>query len=132
DTFVPDAKGARQIVAAAIADGRKWLEPVEIKHLLETYDIAMVPTYAATDVEQAVGYANEVFAQGSTVVLKIMSRDIVHKSDVGGVVLNLTTPDAVRTATSDILARARKLRPEARIEGVIVQAMVVKVKAREL
>ncbi|OAF01184.1 GCN5 family acetyltransferase [Bradyrhizobium centrolobii] len=132
DTFVPDAKTARQIVAGAIADGRKWLEPVEIKHLLEAYDIAMVPTYAATDVEQAVAYANEIFAQGATVVLKVMSRDIVHKSDVGGVVLNLTTPDAVRAAATDILARARKLRPEARISGVIVQAMVVKAKAREL
>ena len=132
DTFVPDVAAAKQIVDAAIADGRQWLEPVEIKHLLEAYDIAMVPTYAAADVEQAVAYADEMFAQGATVVLKIMSRDIVHKSDVGGVVLNLTTPEAVRAAATDILARAKKLRPEARIEGVIVQAMVVKAKAREL
>ncbi|WP_171257328.1 acetate--CoA ligase family protein, partial [Acinetobacter baumannii] len=108
---------------------RKWLDPVEIKHLLGCYDIAMVPTYAAADAEQAVACANEIFAQGATVVLKIMSRDIVHKSDVGGVVLNLTTPPAVRAAAADILARARKLRPEARIDGVIVQAMVVKPKA---
>jgi acetyltransferase len=132
DTFVPDVQAARQIVTTAVADGRKWLEPVEIKHLLEAYDIAMVPTYAAADIEQAVAYANEIFAQGATVVLKIMSRDIVHKSDVGGVVLNLTTPDAVRAAATDILARAKKLRPEARISGVIVQTMVVKAKAREL
>src|SRR5579864_3716052 len=61
-----------------------------------------------------------------------MSRDIVHKSDVGGVVLNLTSPDAVRAATADIIARAKALRPEARISGVIVQAMVVRPKAREL
>lgn len=132
DTFVPDVAAARQIVATAIADGHKWLEPVEIKRLLGCYDIAMVPTYAAADVEQAVAYADEIFAQGATVVLKIMSRDIVHKSDVGGVVLNLTTPDAVRAAAVDILARANKLRPEVRIDGVIVQAMVVKAKAREL
>jgi acetyltransferase len=132
DSFAPDAEAARKIVADAIADGRMWLEPVEIKRLLEAYDIAMVPTYAATDIEQAVGYAREIFAQGATVVLKIMSRDITHKSDVGGVVLNLTTPEAVRTAAADILARARRLRPEARISGVIVQAMVVKAKAREL
>lgn len=132
DTFVPDVAAARQIVAAAIADSRQWLEPVEIKNLLGCYDIAMVPTYVAADVEQAVAYADEIFAQGATVVLKIMSRDIVHKSDVGGVVLNLTTPAAVRGAAVDILARAKKLRPEARIDGVIVQAMVVKAKAREL
>ena len=94
--FAPDIGDARQIVAAAIADGRQWLDPVEIKRLLEAYEIAMVPTFAAADAEQAVAHAEALFAQGATVVLKIMSRDIVHKSDVGGVVLNLTNADAVR------------------------------------
>ncbi|HMJ42772.1 MAG TPA: bifunctional acetate--CoA ligase family protein/GNAT family N-acetyltransferase [Pseudolabrys sp.] len=130
--FAPDVDTARQIVAAALADGRHWLDPVEIKRLLQAYDIPMVPTFAVVDAEQAVGHAATLFAQGATVVLKIMSRDIVHKSDVGGVVLNLTSADAVRKATADILARARALRPEARISGVIVQAMMVRPKAREL
>jgi acetyltransferase len=130
--FAPDVDTARQIVAAALADGRHWLDPVEIKRLLQAYDIPMVPTFAAVDAEQAVAHAATLFAQGETVVLKIMSRDIVHKSDVGGVVLNLTSADAVRKATADILARARALRPEARISGVIVQAMMVRPKAREL
>ena len=130
--FVPDIDAARQIVIAALSDGRRWLDPIEIKRLLEAYEIAMVPTFAAADPEQAVAHASSLFAQGATVVLKIMSRDIVHKSDVGGVVLNLTSPDAVRAATTDILARAKALRPEARISGVIVQAMVVRPKAREL
>ena len=130
--FAPDTAAARKIVSAAIDDGRQWLDPVEIKNLLEAYEISMVPTFAADDVDQAVAYAEALFAQGATVVLKIMSRDIVHKSDVGGVVLNLTNADAVRSAAADILARARKLRPEARISGVIVQAMVVRQKAREL
>ena len=130
--FIPDIDAARQIVGAALADGRQWLDPVEVKRLLEAYEIAMVETFAAADAEQAVVHASAIFAQGATVVLKIMSRDIVHKSDVGGVVLNLTTPDAVRSATADILARAKALRPEARIAGVIVQAMMVRPKAREL
>ena len=130
--FAPDIDTARGIIAAALADGRQWLDPVEIKRLLEAYEIPMVPTFAAADAEQAVARASAIFAQGDTVVLKIMSRDIIHKSDVGGVVLNLTSPDAVRAATADILARAKKLRPEARISGVIVQAMVVRPKAREL
>jgi acetyltransferase len=130
--FAPDIDTARGIVSSALADGRQWLDPVEIKRLLEAYDIAMVPTFAAADAEQAVAYASEIFAQGDTVVLKIMSRDIVHKSDVGGVVLNLTSADAVRAAMGEILARAKALRPEARISGVIVQSMVVRPKAREL
>ncbi|HTO66531.1 MAG TPA: bifunctional acetate--CoA ligase family protein/GNAT family N-acetyltransferase [Bradyrhizobium sp.] len=132
DAFSPDVVTAKQIVAGAIADDRHWLDPVEVKQLLEVYGIAMVPTFAAANVDEAVGYATELFARGATVVLKIMSRDIVHKSDVGGVVLNLTTPEAVRAAATDILARAKALRPEARIGGVIVQAMVVRAKAREL
>jgi acetyltransferase len=130
--FAPDADAAREIVAAALADGRQWLDPLEIRRLLEAYEIAMVPTYAAADAGQAAAHALALFAQGATVVLKIMSRDIVHKSDVGGVVLNLTSADAVRAATADILARAKALRPEARISGVIVQAMMVRPKAREL
>jgi len=130
--FAPDIATARNIVAGALAEARHWLDPVEVKRLLESYEIAMVPTFAAADAEQAVAHASSLFAQRATVVLKIMSRDIVHKSDVGGVVLNLTSPEAVRTATADIMARARALRPEARLAGVIVQAMVVRPKAREL
>jgi acetyltransferase len=130
--FAPDSGTARQIVTAALADGRQWLDPVEISRLFEAYGIPMVPTFRAADAEQAVAHASPLLAQGATVVIKIMSRDIVHKSDVGGVVLNLTSPDAVRAATVDILARAKSLRPKARIAGVIVQTMVVQPKAREL
>jgi acetyltransferase len=130
--FAPDSNAALRIVAAALADGRQWLDPIEVARLFETYQIPMVPTFAAADAEQAVAHASALFAQGVTVALKIMSRDIIHKSDVGGVVLNLTSVDAVRAATADILARAKALRPEARISGVIVQAMVVRPKAREL
>ena len=117
---------------AALADGRQWLDPVEIARLLEAYQIPMVPTFAAADVEQAVAHASALFAQGSAVALKIMSRDIVHKSDIGGVILDLTNADAVRSATADILARAKALRPEARISGVVVQAMAARPRAREL
>jgi acetyltransferase len=131
-TFMPDTDQARQIVATALANGRRWLDPVEIARLFEVYQIPMVPTFAAVDAGQAVARASALFAQGATVVLKILSPDIVHKSDVGGVVLNLTSADAVRKATADILARAKSLRPQARIAGVMVQAMVVRPKAREL
>jgi acetyltransferase len=130
--FAPDTEAARRVVAGALADDRQWLDPIEIKRLFDAYDIPTVPTYAAADAEQAVAHASAIFAQGSTVVLKIMSRDIVHKSDVGGVVLNLTSAEAVRSATSDILARAKAMRPDARISGVMVQAMVLRPKAREL
>jgi acetyltransferase len=123
---------ARRIVDAAVADGRQWLGPVEVRRLLDAYEIPMVPTFAAADADEAAAHAAPLFAAGATVVLKINSRDIVHKSDVGGVVLNLTNDDAVRAAAAGILARAKSMRPEARISGVVVQAMVVRQKAREL
>jgi acetyltransferase len=130
--LTPDIEAARKVVTAALADARHFLDPVEIKQLFDAYDIAMVPTFAAADAERAVAHAATLFAQGATVVLKILSRDIVHKSDVGGVALNLTNADAVRTATAEILARAKALRPEAQISGVMVQQMVLRPKAREL
>ena len=130
--FVPDVAAARAIVQAAVAEGRRWLDPGEVKRLLDAYQIDMVPTLEAADPEQAVALARSLFAQGNKVVLKVLSRDITHKSDVGGVVLNLATAAEVRTAATDILARARKLRPEAKLAGVLVQPMVLRAKAREL
>ena len=65
-------------------------------------------------------------------VVKVLSHDISHKSDVGGVVLNLTNAEAVRTAAVDILQRAKAMAPRARIAGVTVQPMIVRPKAREL
>jgi acetyltransferase len=130
--FARDSDAARKIVVAALADDRQWLDPVEIARLFEAYQIPMVPTLAAADAEQAVVYASALFAENSAVALKIMSRDIVHKSDIGGVVLNLTNADAVRSAAADILARAKALRPGARISGIVVQAMAIRPRAREL
>jgi len=131
-SFAPNEAAARRIVTDALAEGRRWLGPVEIKQMLEAYGIQMVPTFAAADVDEAVQLASRLFAQGATVVLKILSPDIVHKSDVGGVVLNLTSPEAVRVAANEIISRATSLRPEAQISGVIVQAMGIRSKAREI
>ena len=130
--FVPDVETARGLIATALKDGRTWLDPVEVSRLLEAYHIRMVPTLAAADAEQAAELASPFLARGEPVVLKILSRDITHKSDVGGVVLNLMSVDAVRAATAEILARARAKQPDARLSGVIVQPMVVRPKAREL
>ncbi|MFO1107981.1 MAG: bifunctional acetate--CoA ligase family protein/GNAT family N-acetyltransferase [Bradyrhizobium sp.] len=130
--FVPDVTAARAIVQAAVAEGRRWLDPPEVKRLLDAYRIDMVPTLEAVDANQAVVLAESLFAQGSKVVLKVLSREITHKSDVGGVELNLATAEEVRTAATNILERARKLRPDAKLAGVLVQPMVLRAKAREL
>ncbi|MBX9710388.1 MAG: bifunctional acetate--CoA ligase family protein/GNAT family N-acetyltransferase [Xanthobacteraceae bacterium] len=132
DKFIPDVKTARRLVENVVAEGRQWLDPIEVMQLFDAYQIPIVRTYAAANAEEAAMHAASCFAKGQAVVLKILSRDIPHKSDVGGVVLNLTNADAVRAVTADILARARVKRPEAHLSGVIVQPMVRKQNAREL
>ncbi|MBI5129456.1 MAG: bifunctional acetate--CoA ligase family protein/GNAT family N-acetyltransferase [Rhodopseudomonas palustris] len=130
--FDPDTEAARAVVEKALAEGRSWLDPIEVGALFAAYQIPMVPTLAAADADAAVAWAEPFLAQGVTVVVKVMSRDITHKSDVGGVVLNLTSAEAVRAAADEILARASKLRPKARLDGVMVQPMIMRRKAREL
>jgi acetyltransferase len=130
--FAPDVATARQIVATALADGRQWLDPIEIGQLFACYAIPVVRTVLAVDADAAGAAAVPFLAESGAVVVKIQSRDIIHKSDVGGVRLNLTTQQAVRAAAGEIIDRARAARPDARIAGVTVQPMVVRPKAREL
>ena len=130
--FNPDLARARRILESAIAEDRKWLDPIEANQVLESYSIASVPAFFARAPEEAASVAAPLLAQGSPVVVKILSPDIIHKSDVGGVRLNLTSERAVYQAMSDILARAQDLRPSARITGVTIHPLVIRPKAREL
>jgi acetyltransferase len=82
--------------------------------------------------DEAAAVAAPLLAGGSTVVAKILSADIVHKSEVGGVRLNLTSEAAVRSAVSEMMTRARTAMPQARIDGVTIHPMIIRPKAREL
>src|SRR6185312_6447021 len=130
--FEPNVKAARQVVDRTLGEGRTWLDPVEIAALFEAYSIPMVPTLAADDPDEAAARAEPFLADGLAVAVKILSRDITHKSDVGGVVLGLATKVAVRNAAIDVITRAKRVRPEARIDGVMIQPMIVRPGAREL
>ena len=130
--FVPDVAAARGIVQGAVADGRAWLDPMEIAALFRAYAIPIVTTILARTPDDAADAARPLVAAGNTIVVKIQSRDIVHKSDVGGVRLNLTSVDAVRSAAAEVIANARAAKPQARITGVTIQPMIVRPKAREL
>jgi acetyltransferase len=132
ESFTPDLASAREILRSAIAAGRKWLDPIEITSLLGAYGIPIVPALLARNPDEAALVAAPLLANGSTVAAKILSPDIVHKSEVGGVRLNLTSEGAVRAAVADILARARAAKPDARIVGVTIHPMIVRPKAREL
>jgi acetyltransferase len=119
-------------VAKACAEGRKWLDPLEASAVLRAYGIATVETILACSPEEAAAAAAPLLNAGQSLVAKIMSRDIVHKSDVGGVRLNLTSAQAVHTAVAEIIASAKRVRPDAKIMGVTLQPMIVRPKAHEL
>lgn len=124
-----DRAGARALVAAAMTEGRVWLTELESKRLLSAYGIPVVDSSRATTPEDAVAAAARC---GFPVALKILSPDITHKTDVGGVALNLDSPAAVKAAADAMLARVRSLKPEAHIDGFSVQAMAKRPGAHEL
>ena len=132
EDFSPDVALARTLVDSALDAGQTWLDPLATTQLLAAYGISMAPLWRADDADDAARIAAPLLAEGATVAVKILSPDIPHKSDVDGVRLNLANADAVREAAAGILRRARERRPEARIEGVLVQPTVLRPKAREL
>lgn len=108
------------IIDKAKSEGRTLLTEVESKAILEEAGIPTAKARLARSAQEAAKAAKEV---GFPVVLKIVSPDITHKSDVGGVKLDLKTADEVTAAYEEIVAAAKKAQPNARIDGVAVQKM---------
>jgi acetyltransferase len=130
--FSPDVATARRVVQDALQADKAWLDPIEVAELLAAYAIPAAPVALARDPDEAAQAAVGLLAGGQTVVVKILSPDIIHKSEVGGVRLNLTSTQAVAQAAGDILARATTMKPEARITGVTIHPMMLRPKAPEL
>ncbi len=125
-----DAAAVAAVVAQALAEGREWLSEPEAKAVLAACGVPVVGTrVVAPDAQAAVAAAREV---GLPAVLKILSPQITHKSDVGGVALHLETEAAVADAAARMLARVARLRPDATVQGFTVQAMVRRPRALEL
>jgi len=112
---------AKKLIGRALATGRTLLTEVESKELLSLYGIPIVPTRVARTADEAVAYAAEF---GYPVVLKVYSKTITHKTDVGGVKLDLANAAAVRKAFRSIQASVGSKAGEKAFEGVTVQPMV--------
>ena len=125
----PDRATAERIIAGALADRRSILTEPEAKAVIAAFGIPTVPTEAAQDEAEAVAAAERL---GYPVALKILSRDITHKSDVGGVRLALDSGDAVARAAREMRQRVTQLRPDARIDGFTVSRMIRRPDAYEL
>ncbi len=129
DALAPDAAAARAIVEKALLEKRSMLSEPEAKAVLRAYGIPTVETRIVRDISEATGAAAQL---GFPVVLKILSPDISHKSDVGGVALDIGTPQMLIDAATKMLARVRELRPEAVVQGFSVQTMIRRPHACEL
>jgi len=129
DLISIDGTKANAIIDEVLADDRTVLTEPEATAILAAYDIPTVASTTASDPGDAGRAAKEL---GFPVVLKILSRDISHKSDVGGVRLNLTSSDAVVQAAEEMLASVRDAAADARIDGFNVQRMIRRGDAHEL
>ncbi|HEX6977864.1 MAG TPA: bifunctional acetate--CoA ligase family protein/GNAT family N-acetyltransferase [Alphaproteobacteria bacterium] len=127
--FETNPAEARTAITAALSEGREWLSPAEVRHVLASYGITAVKSRTAGTPEEVARCAVEI---GGPVALKIVSPDILHKSDVGGVMLDLATPDEAREAARVMIDRIRRLKPGARITGFTVEEMIRRPHAHEL
>jgi acetyltransferase len=112
---------AQDILTIAHAAGKQALDAAEALPLLEAYGLRAPQSYLALDPNDAAAFADRI---GYPVALKVISPDILHKSDIGGVIVGAQDETAVREGFEAILARAKAADPEARIRGIQVQEMV--------
>ena len=118
--FTVDTARVRDIFARARATGRTFLPEVEALAVLEAYGFPMLPHGLAGTEDEAAALVEKF---GQPVALKIASPDVVHKVDVGGVLLNISTPEEARAGFTKITNGVKQTMPGARLLGVEVQAM---------
>ena len=128
-TAFADTQRAHGLLQQALDDQREWLDPAEVAGFLACYGIPFARTVAVGDAKSAAQAAARIKAP---VALKIRSRDVIHKSDVGGVALNLATSAEVEAAAEQMNERVSRAMPSARLEGFIVQEMIQRPGAYEL
>lgn len=123
---------AAKIIASVLQSGRSVLSEAEAKSLLAAYGIPTVPTEIAATPEDVEQIAARILREHAACVVKVLSHDISHKSDVGGVRLGLERAGEARQAAEDILARVSRQLPNARVQGFTVQPMIQRPHAHEL
>lgn len=125
----PDVEGARMVIDGALLERRKVLNEMESKALLSAFHIPVAKTMVARSPNEALLIAEQL---GFPVAMKVNSRDITHKTDAGGVLLNLGNAQAVRAAYHEIMENVQRNRPNAHMDGISIEPMIVKPNGREL
>jgi acetyltransferase len=129
DQVAPRLESAKLVIETALQEGRQVLNEMESKALLAAFRIPIAQTVVARSPSEAMVLAEEI---GLPVVMKIDSPQITHKTDSGGVRLNLHSLAAIRDAYAEIVDEVRKNRPDAIIHGVAIEPMIQKINGREL
>ena len=119
-----DAERVDGEIAAVLRTGRTMLSEPEAKTVLAAYGIPVVPTFTARTTGEVGALAQRILKDHPACVLKIISADLTHKSDVGGVRLDIETPSDATIAAEDMIAQITRSHPHARLEGISVQAMI--------
>ena len=125
----PDIAGAKLLIESVLAQQRTVLTEMESKTLLAAFHIPVTKTILARSANEAMMIATQL---GFPVALKIDSPDIAHKSDVGGVALDIRSGTLTRDAYTDMVQRVTRMQPDARINGVSVQRMARAQRGREI
>lgn len=125
----PDLEGAHILIESVLTERRQILTEMESKALLSAFHIPVTKTLLARSANEAMLIANQI---GYPVALKIDSPDILHKSDVQGVALNVGNAAAVRDTWQNMMLAIKRLRPDAQINGVTIQNMAGKPVGREM
>jgi acetyltransferase len=128
-SFQVEMAPVREIVDRALREKREMLTGPEAQAILGGYHIPTTQAASAATPADARAAASKM---AGPFAVKILSPDITHKSDIGGVALGIDGAEAVERAAEAIIARARKLRPEARIQGVSIEPMIRKTDSIEL
>lgn len=125
----PDVEGARMIIENAIDERRYTLSNTESKAVLRAFHIPTSPSVNVNSAADALVAAENL---GLPVAMKINSPDLTHKSDVGGVRLNIREPKTVRTAYKEMMEQIGEQNPNADIKGVTIEPMLIRPHAREI
>lgn len=129
DLPAPSIESARLVIEMALNERRKKLNEMESKALLAAFRIPIAQTVVARSAAEAMVLSAEI---GLPVVMKIDSPNVKHKSDVGGVRLNIRSLAAVRSTYQEILDEVKRAQPEAVINGIAIEPMIQKRNGREL
>ncbi|MFO1346385.1 MAG: bifunctional acetate--CoA ligase family protein/GNAT family N-acetyltransferase [Rhodocyclaceae bacterium] len=125
----PEAEGAKMLIEAVLSERRKILSEMESKAILRAFRVPVAQTMVARTPTEALLLAEQI---GFPIAMKVDSPDLVHKSDAGGVRLNIPNAPAVRNAYHDIIETVHKKHPNARINGVSIEPYLARPNGREL